>query len=41
MLKTYVIDIPGAISGVSLGADIPVLDENGLEEEAVDLRYDV
>jgi hypothetical protein len=34
-------DIPGAVSGVSLGADILVLDDKGLEEEAIDLRYDV
>lgn len=41
MLKTYVIDIPGAVSAVvSLGADILVVVENGLEEEAIDLRYD-
>jgi hypothetical protein len=33
-------DIPGAVSGVSLGADILVLDEKGLEEEAIDLRCD-
>jgi hypothetical protein len=34
-------DIPGAVSGVSLGARDLVDDENGLEEEAIDLRYDV
>jgi hypothetical protein len=37
---TYVMDIPGAASGVSLGARILVDDENGLEEVAIDLRYD-
>jgi hypothetical protein len=42
ILKTYVIEIPGAVSaGVSLGADILVLDEKGLEVEAIDFRYDV
>jgi len=36
-----VIDIPGAVSaGVSLGADIFVVFEKGLEEEAIGLRYD-
>jgi hypothetical protein len=33
-------DIPGAVSGVSLGPDILVLDEKGFEEDAIDLRYD-
>jgi hypothetical protein len=34
-------DIPGAVSGgVSLGARDLVDDEKGLEEEAIDLRYD-
>jgi hypothetical protein len=41
MLKTYVMDIPGAVSGVSLDPNILVLDDKGLEEEAIDLRYDV
>jgi hypothetical protein len=40
MLKTYVIDIPGAVSGVSLGARALEDVENGLEEEAIDFRYD-
>jgi hypothetical protein len=33
-------DIPGAVSGVSLGARALEDVENGLEEEAIDLRYD-
>jgi hypothetical protein len=33
-------DIPGAASGVSLGANILVLDEKGFEEVAIDSRYD-
>jgi len=41
VLKTYVIDIPGAVSaGVSLGANILVVVEKGLEEEAIYLLYD-
>jgi hypothetical protein len=37
---TYVMFIPGAASGVSLGARVLVLDEKGLEEVAIDSRYD-
>jgi len=33
-------DIPGAVSGVSLGPSSPLLDEKGLEEEAIDFRND-
>jgi len=41
VLKTYVIDIPGAVSpGVSLGARALVDDVKCLEEEAIDLLYD-
>ena len=41
VLKTYVIDIPGAVSaGVSLGARALVDDAKCLEEEAIDLLYD-
>jgi hypothetical protein len=36
-----VMDIPGDASGVSLGARFLVDDEKGLEEVAIDSRYDV